>query len=35
MTANDKYSLLNIDNLTKTIQIQFSQKQKSVTYFLK
>ena len=35
MTANDKYSLLNIDNLTQTIQIHFSQKQKSVTYFLK
>ena len=35
MTANDKYSLLNIDNLTQTIQIQFCQKQKSVTYFLK
>ena len=35
MTANNKYSLLNIDNLTQTIQIQLSQKQKSVTYFLK
>ena len=33
MTANDKYSLLNIDNLTQTIQIQFSQKQKVLLTF--
>ena len=28
-TANDKYSLLNRDNLTQPIQIQLSQKQKT------
>ena len=29
MTADDKYSLLNRDNLTKPIQILLSQKQKT------
>ena len=28
MTADDKYSLLNRDNLTQTIPTQLSQKQK-------
>ena len=29
LTANDKYSLLNRDNLTQLIQMKLSQKQKS------
>ena len=29
LTANDKYFLLNTDNLTQPIQIQFSQKEKA------
>ena len=29
LTADDKYSLLNRDNLTQQIQMQFSQKQKA------
>ena len=33
LTANDKYSLLNRDNLTKPIQMQLSQKQKTFHQF--
>ena len=33
MSAVDKYSLLNRDNLTQTIQMELSQKQKSVCNF--
>ena len=33
LTANDKYSLLNRDNLTQPIQILVSQKQKSFSEF--
>ena len=33
MTADDKYSLLNRDNLTQTIAIQLSQKQKAFAEF--
>ena len=29
MAADDKYSLLNIDNVTQQIQIQLSKKQKT------
>ena len=29
MSAHDKYSLLNRDNLTQRIQMQLSQKQKN------
>ena len=32
-TANDKYSLLNRDNLTEPMQIQLSQKQKPFSKF--
>ena len=34
MTADDKYSLLNRDNLTQPIPTQFSQKQKAFFQFL-
>ena len=33
VTADDKYSLLNIDNLTQPIQMLFSQKQKTFSWF--
>ena len=33
MSAVDKYSLLNRDNLTQTIQMELFQKQKSVCNF--
>ena len=33
-TVNDKHYLLNRDNLTQTIQIQLSQKQKTFFQFL-
>ena len=33
LTPNDKYSLLNRDNLTQPIQILVSQKQKSFSEF--
>ena len=33
MTADDKYSLLNKDNLTQPIPTQFSQKQKAFAQF--
>ena len=33
MTADDKYSLLNKDNLTQPIPTQFSQKQKAFAKF--
>ena len=33
LTADDKYSLLNRDNLTQQIQTQLSQKQKSFSQF--
>ena len=33
MTADDKYSLLNRDNLTQPIQIQLSEKQKTFSQF--
>ena len=33
MTADDKYSLLNTDNLTQSIPTQFSQKQKAFPEF--
>ena len=33
MTADDKYSLLNTDNLTQPIPTQLSQKQKRFTHF--
>ena len=32
-TANGKYSFLNRDNLTKPMQMQLSQKQKSFSKF--
>ena len=32
-TANDKYSLLNRNNLTQPIQIQLSQQQKALSDF--
>ena len=34
VTADDKYSLLNRDNLTQQIQIQLSEKQKSFSRFM-
>ena len=34
VTADDKYSLLNRDNLTQQIQIQLSGKQKSFSRFM-
>ena len=33
LTVNDKHFLLNRDNLTQTIQIQLSQKRKTVFEF--
>ena len=33
MTADDKYSLLNIDNLRQPIPTQLSQKQKAFSQF--
>ena len=33
MTADDKYFLLNRDNLTQTIPTQLSQKQKGFSQF--
>ena len=33
MTAGDKYSLLNRDNLTQPIPTQFSRKQKAFSQF--
>ena len=33
MTADDKYSLLNRDNLTQPIPTQLSQKQKTFAMF--
>ena len=33
MTADDKYSLLNRDNLTQPIRTQLSQKQKAFSQF--
>ena len=33
LTANDKYSLLNRENLTQPIQILLSQKQVTVSQF--
>ena len=33
MTADDKYSLLNTDNLTQPIPTQFSRKQKAFSQF--
>ena len=33
MTADDKYSLLNRDNLTQPIPTQLSQKQKPFSHF--
>ena len=33
LTVHDKHSLLNRDNLTQTIQIQLSQKQKTFYEF--
>ena len=33
MTADDKYSLLNRDNLTQSIPTQFSQKQNAFSEF--
>ena len=33
MTADDRYSLLNIDNFTQPIQIPVSQKQKTFSQF--
>ena len=33
MTADDKYSFLNKDNLTKPIRTQLSQKQKAFSEF--
>ena len=35
MTADDKYSLLNRDNLTQTIPTQLSQKQKAFSEFFR
>ena len=34
LSANDKYSLLNRENLTEPIQMQLSQKQKNFSEFL-
>ena len=34
LTADDKYSLINRDNLTQPIQILLSQKQKTFSQFL-
>ena len=34
LTSDDKYSLLNRDNLRKPIQIQLSQKQKTFSQFI-
>ena len=34
LTADDKYSLVNRDNLTQPIQILLSQKQKTFSEFL-
>ena len=33
LTVDDKYSLLNRDNLTKSIQTLLSQKQKTISQF--
>ena len=33
LTADDKYSLLNRDNLTQPIRTQLSQKQKALSNF--
>ena len=33
VTADDKYSLLNRDNLTQQIQMQLAQKQKTLSQF--
>ena len=33
LTVDDKYSLLNRDNLTQTIQLLLSQKQKTFSRF--
>ena len=33
MTADDKHSLLNLDNLTQPIPMQLSQKQKTFSEF--
>ena len=33
MTADDKYSLLNRDNLTQPISTRLSQKQKAISQF--
>ena len=33
LTADDKYSILNTDNLTHSIQILLSQKQKTLSGF--
>ena len=33
-TGNDKYSLINRDNLRQPIQMQLSQKQKTFSQFL-
>ena len=33
LTADDKYSLLNRDNLMEAIQMQLSQKQKAFSQF--
>ena len=33
LTVNDKYSLLNRDNLTQQIQMQLSEKQKTFSEF--
>ena len=34
LTAKDKYSILNRDNLTEPIQMELSKKQKAVFQFL-
>ena len=34
LTADDKYSLLNRDNLTQPIHMQLSQKEKTFSEFL-
>ena len=34
MTADDKYSLLNRDNLTQPIRTQLSQKQKAFSQYI-
>ena len=33
LTADDKYSLLTMDNLTQQIQMQLSKKQKALSQF--